>query len=101
MLSDALRVQSRHCAESASEIQRKNKETLRKHNPKSGWNWCQNLGNSEFRGGLEVLGDPPGDKMAQDASRVASGAPFLEILGLILAPRWPKKTTRWTKLEPS
>ena len=40
--------------------------------------------------GLEVLGDPPGAKMAQNASQVASGAAFLELLSLILVPRWAK-----------
>ena len=43
----------------------------------------------------------PGAKMAQDASRVASGATFLELLSLILAPRWAKKAPRWSKLEPT
>ena len=42
------------------------------------------------RAGLEVLGDPVGAKMAQDASRIASGAEFGDLLGLILSPRWPK-----------
>ena len=50
---------------------------------------------------MELLGDPHGARMAQDASRVASGAPFLKILGPILAPRWAKKAPRWAKFEPS
>ena len=42
------------------------------------------------RAGLEVLGDPFAAKMAQDASWIASGAEFGDLLGLILSPRWPK-----------
>ena len=42
------------------------------------------------RAALEVLGDPSGVKMAQDASWIASGAEFGDLLGLILSPRWPK-----------
>ena len=39
---------------------------------------------------MELLGDPSSAKMAQDASWIASGAPFGDLLGLILLPRWPK-----------
>jgi hypothetical protein len=39
---------------------------------------------------FEVLGDPLGAKMAQDAIWSASGAPFGWLLGRILAPRWAK-----------
>ena len=39
---------------------------------------------------MEVLGDPVAAKMAQDASWIASGAEFGDLLGLILSPRWPK-----------
>ena len=52
-------------------------------------------------GGLELLGDPPDAKMAQDARRVASGAAFLELLSFILALRWAKTAPRWAKLKPS
>ena len=38
------------------------------------------------RAGLEVLGDPSGAKMAQDASWISSGAEFGDVLGLILSP---------------
>ena len=79
-----------------------------------GWDWIQDwfgrlrLGPGvvwkfEFgsRGGLELLGDPHGARMAQDASRVTSGASFLEVLGPILAPRWAKIVPRWAKFELS
>ena len=59
---------------------------------------CEDSGST---GGFELLGDPPDAKMAQDVSRVASEAPFLEILGSILAPRWAKKAPRWAKFELS
>ena len=39
---------------------------------------------------LEVFGDPLGAKMVQDASWIASGAPFGDLLGFILSPRWSK-----------
>ena len=42
------------------------------------------------RAGLEVLGDPSGAKMAQDASCISYGAEVGDVLGLILSPRWPK-----------
>ena len=45
---------------------------------------------SSFAAVLEHFGDPLGAKMAQDASWIASGAPFGDVLGLILSPRWPK-----------
>ena len=45
---------------------------------------------SSFGAVLEHFGDPLGAKMAQDASWIASGAPFGDVLGLILSPRWPK-----------
>ena len=45
---------------------------------------------SSFGAVLEHFGDPLGAKMAQDASWSASGAPFGDVLGLILSPRWPK-----------
>ena len=50
------------------------------------------------RAGLEVLGDPVGAKMAQDASWIASGAPFGDLLGLILSPRWPKLRKNGAKM---
>ena len=39
---------------------------------------------------MKLLGDALGAKIAQDASWIASGAPFGELLGFILSPRWPK-----------
>ena len=45
---------------------------------------------SSFGAVLEHFRDPLGAKMAQDASWIASGAPFGGVLGLIWLPRWPK-----------
>ena len=80
-------------------------------NPKWGRKWYQILANSVSRGGLEVLGDPPGAKMAQDVSRVASsisrdlgshlGAKMgkestnMGQVGAKLAPRWINLGLRW------
>jgi len=47
------------------------------------------------RGTFEVLGDPLGAKMAQDAIWSAFGAPFGWLLGRILAPRWAKMVPSW------
>ena len=66
-----------------------------------GLKWYQICEDSGSRGGLELLGDPPDAKMAQDARRVASGAAFLELLSFILALRWAKIAPRWAKLDPS
>ena len=40
-------------------------------------------------------GDPSGAKMAQDASWIASGAEFGDLLGIILSPSWAKMAPRW------
>ena len=45
---------------------------------------------------MELLGDPPGAKMAQDAILDASGALFGGLLGRILAPRWAKMVPSWS-----
>ena len=42
---------------------------------------------------------PSGAKMAQDASWIASGAPFGDVLGLILSPRWPKLGQNDAKMQ--
>ena len=50
------------------------------------------------RAGLEVLGDPSGVKMAQDASWIASGAEFGDLLGSSCrqdGPSWAKMMPRW------
>ena len=52
----------------------------------------ENLG---ARGTFEVLGDPLGAKMAQDAIWSASKAPFGWLLGRILALRWAKMALSW------
>ena len=67
-----------------------------KWNRKWSRNWGQILENSSSRGGLELLGDPPGAKMAQDVILDASGAPFEQLLGRILAPRWAKMAPSWS-----
>ena len=46
---------------------------------------------------LEVFGDPLGAKMVQDASWIASGAPFGDLLGFILSPRWSKLGQKWPR----
>ena len=48
----------------------------------------------------ELLGDPPGAKMAQDAIWDASGAPFGDLLGRILAPRWRQVGQLGAKMCP-
>ena len=50
----------------------------------------ENTIKSSFGAVLEHFGDPLGATMAQDASWIASGAPFGNVLGFILSPRWPK-----------
>ena len=50
----------------------------------------ENLIKSTVGAVLEVFGDPLGAKMVQDASWIASGTPFGDLLGFILSPRWCK-----------
>ena len=49
---------------------------------------------------MELLGDPPGAKMAQDAIWDASGALFGGLFGRILAPRWAKMAPSWPTWRP-
>ena len=47
---------------------------------------------------MEVQGDPSGVKMAQDASWIASGAEFGDLLGLKMAQvgaKWRQDGIRW------
>ena len=55
----------------------------------------KNHENCDSRGTFELMGDPLGAKMAQDAIWGESGAPFGCLLGRILAPRWAKLEPRW------
>ena len=52
------------------------------------------------RGTFELLGDPLGAKMAQDAIWSASGGPFGWLLGRILAPRWRQVGQLGAKMCP-
>ena len=44
---------------------------------------------------LELLWDPLGARVAQDAIWTASGTPFGGLLGAILAPRSARMAPRW------
>ena len=50
----------------------------------------KNPPNSNLQGWFGGLGQPLWVKMAQDASWIASGAEFGDLLELNLSPRWPK-----------
>ena len=71
------------------------KESCFEKQLKSVQNWRTNCENWDSRGTFELMGDPLGAKMAQDAIWGASGAPFGCLLGRILAPRWAKLEPRW------
>ena len=70
-------------------------ESCLKNHSNSVQNLRKIVENRGSRGTFEVLGDPLGAKMAQDAICGASGAPFGWLLGRILAPRWAKMAPSW------
>ena len=52
------------------------------------------------RAGLEVLGDPSGAKMAQDASWISSGAEFGDVKMAQVAQKWRQDAAMLANLEP-
>ena len=91
-LSSALRAPSCHLAAPAAGTWRKLLKKLIEFGPKFEEKSLKIKGS---RGTFEVLGDPLGAKMAQDAIWSASGAPFGWLLGRILAPKWAKMVPSW------
>ena len=56
--------------------------------------------NSRSGAALGLFANPPSAKMAQDASLVASGAPFLEILGFFhLGAKMGKESAKMGKVR--